>query len=253
VQTDRVPSTHATWIDAQLTIAEGGDRAAHGGDAAGTSRANAARNAIRRHVMERYTPALSAYAAAGGLRRTGERDELVSGFYAGPMADPAFFARWRRSGLPLRRWLMNAMSFHCRGLRRDQARERERIQGTADPAAWADAMDTRGAIDQDAAAAFDRAWALALVNEAYARVQADLADTGRGGEDEILRMHVVDGMPYEEIARALGLTRNDCFNATRRVAARVREAMRELLRDEGVPESGMDAAVTEVLRLVDGG
>jgi DNA-directed RNA polymerase specialized sigma24 family protein len=250
---DHFPSTHATWIDAQLTIAEDGDRAAGAGDDVGRARAESARDALRRHVMERYTVALGAYVSATGLRSAGERDELVSGFYAGPMADERFFVRWRGSGMTLHRWLMNAMSFHCRGLRRDLARERERIQGTADPAAWADAMDSRGAIDQDAAAAFDRAWALALVNEAYARVQADLADSGRGGEDEILRMHVLDGMPYEEIASALGLTRNDCFNATRRVAARVRDAMRELLREEGVPESGMDAAVAEVLRLVDGG
>ena len=29
---DHFPSTHATWIDAQLTIAEDGDRAARAGD-----------------------------------------------------------------------------------------------------------------------------------------------------------------------------------------------------------------------------
>ena len=45
---DHFPSTHATWIDAQLTIAEDGDRAAARGDDAGRGRATNARDAIRR-------------------------------------------------------------------------------------------------------------------------------------------------------------------------------------------------------------
>ena len=36
-----------------------------------------------------------------------------------------------------------------------------------------------------------------------------------------------------------------------RSTARVREAVRELLREEGVPNSGLDAGVREVLRLVE--
>ena len=66
-----------------------------------------------------------------------------------------------------------------------------------------------------------------------------------------MRMHVIDGMPYDTVADALGLTRADCFNAARRVTARVRDAVRELLREEGVPNSGLDAGVREVLRLVE--
>jgi hypothetical protein len=70
---DHFPSTHATWIDAQLTIAEDGDRAAGSGDAIGRARAESARDALRRHVMERYTPALTAYVSTPELRRVGER------------------------------------------------------------------------------------------------------------------------------------------------------------------------------------
>ena len=251
---DHFPSTHATWIDAQLTIAEDADRAHAAGDALAASRAAGARNALRRHVMERYTGALGAYVSSSGLRSAGERDELVAGFYAGPLADDAFLARWRTSGMPLRRWLMNAIAFHCRGLRRDARRERARTEPgdvqALDAAGAGLTQGAAGAAEADAAEAFDRAWALAIVNESYARVQAELADAGRHDDDAILRMHLVDGMPYEEIAHRLGLTRTECFNATRRVAARVRESLRELLREEGVPNSGLDAAVGEVMRLV---
>ena len=43
VPVDHFPSTHATWIDAQLTIAEEGDRAAATGDAAAEGRGRVAR------------------------------------------------------------------------------------------------------------------------------------------------------------------------------------------------------------------
>ena len=54
VPVDHFPSTHATWIDAQLTIAE---RSRATGDAAGETNAVAA---LRRHLMERYHGALRA-------------------------------------------------------------------------------------------------------------------------------------------------------------------------------------------------
>ena len=49
---DHFPSTHATWIDAQLTIAE---RSRAAGDAVGEINAI---DALRRHLMERYHAAL---------------------------------------------------------------------------------------------------------------------------------------------------------------------------------------------------
>ena len=243
---DRFPTTHATWIEAQLTIIDDAERP--GDESSGTGRASSARDALRRHVMERYTDALGAYVSATGLRASGERDELVSGFYAGPMADPTFFRRWRTSGMPLRRWLMNARSFDCRSVRRDAQRERERRTPVA-----AEALEATAAVEHDAAAAFDRSWALAIVNEAYARVQHELLERGREHDDAVLRMHVIDGMPYEQVARVLGIERKDCFNAVRRVAGAVRAEVRDILREEGVPESGLEDALAEVLRIVEGG
>jgi len=244
---DHFPSTHATWIDAQLTIAEDGVRAAAAGDAGGYARANNAQDALRRHVMNRYTPALTAYVSTPALRRIGERDDLVSGFYARTMGDPAFFTRWRQSNMPLRRWLMNAMAFHCRGVMRDTHRESERNTNT-------DAISTAAglsSVEIDPADAFDRAWALALANEAYAIVQSDLAARGRSGDDAIFRMHVVDGLTYAQIAAASGLTEPECLNTTRRVSSALRAAGRELLREEGVPESELDAAIDEVLAIME--
>ena len=249
VPTDHFPSTHATWIEAQLTIAEGGDRAAAAGDAGGRARAESARDALRRHVMGRYAAALTAYVSTPQLRRVGERDELVSGFFARTMSDPNFLPRWRASGLPLRRWLMNAMAFHCRGVVRDRQREEGR-GATGDAVALAEQL---AGGEPDPADAFDRAWALALANEAYAQVQAELAARGRGEDDAVFRMHVVDGLAYAQVAERTGRTEAECLNAVRRVAGALRAAVRELLREEGVPASGLEAAVDEVLAIMERG
>jgi DNA-directed RNA polymerase specialized sigma24 family protein len=249
VHVDHFPSTHTTWIDAQLTIAEDGDRAAAAGDPLAAARASNARDALRRHVMGRYAMALTAYVSTPQLRRVGERDDLVSGFFARTMSDPSFFVRWRASGMPLRRWLMNAMAFHCRGVMRDAQRER----GGEIPA---DHAVLEGALSSDASAladAFDRAWALALTNEAYALVQADLVARDQGDDDAVFRMHVIDGMTYGEVARATGRTEAECLNAARRVANALRAAVRDLLREEGVPAGGLEAAVNEVLAIVERG
>ena len=74
---DHFPSTHATWIDAQLTIIEEAG-APHAGSA-GSPRATGAREALRRHLWERYHAPLRAYVHGGSLRRAGEPDDLVAG------------------------------------------------------------------------------------------------------------------------------------------------------------------------------
>ena len=244
---DHFPSTHATWIDAQLTIAEEGHRAAAAGDADGRARAESAADALRRHVMQRYTAALTAYVSTPQLRRVGEREELVSGFYARTMSEPGFFLRWRASGMPLRRWLMNAMAFHCRGVVRDTQRDVGRM-AVIDNEAFAGmaSVDARSP-----AASFDRAWALVLANDAYARVQADLVARGRGDDDAVFRMHIVDGLTYAQVASISGRTESECLNTARRVSAALRAAVRDLLREEGVAEGDMDAAVEEVLQIVE--
>ena len=213
VPVDHFPSTHATWIDAQLTIAE---RSRAAGDPAGETNAVAA---LRRHLMERYHGALRAYVRGSSMRAIGDADELVAGFFAERVGEPEFLRGWRASGKPLRRWMMNGISFWARGVARDRGRELGRSGGAAGP----EPIDER-----DAVRAFDAEWALSMVNTAHARVHAD----------------------YESIAAELGVSRQDCANAVRRVGARVRDALREALVDDGVPPADVEEAVLEVMRIV---
>ena len=235
VPVDHFPSTHATWIDAQLTIAE---RSRAAGDPAGETNAVAA---LRRHLMERYHGALRAYVRGSSMRAVGDADELVAGFFAERVGDPDFLRGWRASGKPLRRWMMNGISFWARGVARDRGRELGRSGGAAGP----EPIDER-----DAVRAFDAEWALSMVNTAHARVHADLDAEGRLDEHAIFRRHVVHGERYESIAAELGVSRQDCANAVRRVGARVRDALREALVDDGVPPADVEEAVLEVMRIV---
>ena len=235
---DHFPSTHATWIDAQLTIAEGGADKGAGDGAAGAARA-----ALRAHLMERYYDALRTYVRTGALVRLGEPDEIVGEFFARTVDAPGFLRRWRESRLTLRRWMMNAIAFHCQGALRDQRRAAEREMASED-------MDANASRSADAARAFDRAWAIALAGEAFAVAQRDAEERGRPQDALVFRMHALDGMKHREIGGQLGITETQSAHAARRVSERMREAVRTLLRDEGVPTADLEAAVAEVLELV---
>lgn len=236
VGVDHFPSTHQTWIDAQLTIIE-----ERGLDApAGID----ARRSLARYLMDRYHAPLRAYVVGSPLRELGEPDELVNGFFAHLLSTPGSMVRWRASGLPLRRWLMHGMAFHGRTVRKDANRNRER--------APLDAEATQADQGSDGVHAFDRAWALGLVNQAHRIAHAECVDRGMLDEYEVFRLHVNERLSYALIAPRTGRTPQQCAHATRRVGEMLRRAVRQALREEGVPPGEMDETVAEVQRLLEG-
>lgn len=244
---DHFPSTHATWIDAQLTLSEDGGGA--------SPAAQDARRALRQHVMARYHEALRAYVKGSSLREIGEVDDLVAGFFADRVGSPDFLKEWRASGMPLRRWLMNGIGFYGRGMLRDRIRDRMRHAGSfpVDPAATTigesplDRLpDNRGGAERE----FEEAWAMELLNAANGRVHADLDAAGRLDEYEVFRRHVVDGLEYSVIGADLGLSRQQCANCVRRISERIREALRDELRAEGVSGSDLDAELARIRELL---
>lgn len=204
--------------------------------------------------MARYHLPLRAYVRGSSLRELGDADDLVAGFFADRVGSPSFLPEWRASGMPLRRWLMNGIGFYGRGVVRDRMRDRMRQadMGPTDPSAT-----TIGASPLDLVADhrraehdFDEAWALELLNAAHERIHAELDAAGRLDEYEVFRRHVLDGTEYSVIGAELGLTRQQCANCVRRVSERVREAMRDLLRAEGVPGSELDDELSRIRRLL---
>jgi len=250
---DHFPSTHATWIDAQLTIAERAGDHTHEG--------RSARRALQQHLMQRYHEPLRAYVRGSSMRQLGDADDLVAGFFADRIGAPGFLADWRGSKMPLRRWLMNGISFYGRGVMRDRARDRMRQfedGGAGFPGGAGDSSTHAGGEDRfvderDAVRAFEEAWALEVLNAAHELVHANLAERGKLEEYGVFRRHVIDGVEYAVIGTDLGLTRQQCANMVRRVSDRIREALREVLRSEGVPPEEVERTVREVEELLRGG
>jgi hypothetical protein len=133
------------------------------------------------------------------------------------------------------------MLFSWQGLARDQMRASAR-GGAVVPRV----IDGREGDEPQGAGEFERAWALAVVREATARVEAELLAEGRAVEFEIFKRHAIDGQPYAVFAREVGRSEQQCAGATRLVAQRVRAALAEVLRQEGVAERELDAEIARV-------
>ncbi|HVF34447.1 MAG TPA: sigma factor [Candidatus Saccharimonadia bacterium] len=83
-------------------------------------------------------------------------------------------------------------------------------------------------------AAFDRYWALTVLNRALARLEHEAGQAGKAELFERLRVHVADGAEahdYDADARALGVAPNTVAVAVYRLRKRLREIVREELAD----------------------
>jgi hypothetical protein len=58
-------------------------------------------------------------------------------------------------------------------------------------------------------------------------------------------------MTYAQVAASTGRTEAECLNTARRVSNALRAAIRDLLREEGVADRDMNAALGEVLAIVE--
>ncbi len=78
---------------------------------------------------------------------------------------------------------------------------------------------------------FDRRWALALLDQAMARLATEYRERGKREVFDSLKAHILagdEGLPYAEIADQLGLS----AGATRVAAHRLRRRLGEFLRSE---------------------
>jgi hypothetical protein len=201
------PSTHATWLVTRID--DGGE---------------VALREAALHLMERYRAPLVAYAGQSRLATIDEPDELVHGFLAAKSADPRFFADWRASGLPLRRWMLNGLMFHARGVVRDRSRETARRAQT--PA------DMLPSSSVDAERAFERSWAFALVEAACRAAHASLTREGRGRAYDCFHRHFFDSVGYARLASDHGIDETTVASEIRLATRRTRTEAEALLRDE---------------------
>src|SRR6185436_3011189 len=95
--------------------------------------------------------------------------------------------------------------------------------------------------------AFDREWALALLERVIARLRDECATDGKAKLFEQAKGYLMVGeqaIPYADAARSLGLDEG----AVRAAVHRLRKRYRELLRDEIAQTLSDPAQVAEELR-----
>jgi hypothetical protein len=223
---DHFPTTHATTI-IEATRNPNADALA----------------AVAARIIERYAQPLGACAQGSSLREIGDPRELVHAFLVAKFATPescrAYLESWNASGLTLRRWMMNGLLLHVRGIVRDARRSREQPLDSA--------LGVLTSAEPDAAAMFERAWAKAILAEACAQVEHALVAEGCDRAWRVFRLHVLDGIPYRDLEPQFALSRQQMADLVRGVTARLRTRVGELLDEEG--RFGNDA-IDEIVELL---
>lgn len=227
---DRFPLTSRVWIE---------DHLARIGSSPSDPAAEAAHRELSAFIMERYHEPLCAYVRAARAQDLGTPEDLVASFFAHTLGTPANLQRWQLSRVPLRRWLMTGISLHCRGLRRDRARERARCPSAA-------GASLAQSHEPTPESAFQRAWARGILRAAAEQVSADLAADGIAVAWTLFERHVIDGIPYAEAVAGLGIPPGKARAVNRRVTNQVARAIETVLAREGVAKDLLAVTIDEL-------
>jgi len=173
------------------------------------------------------------------LRRKGNSVEsskdLTQGFFA-ELLEKDFLQYVNRGRGRFRSFLLTALEHH---LLDEVDRSKAQKRGGGRPLV---ALDFEGAENEVAGrlgespdAAFRRDWAIHVMSQALARLQATYEVKGRGAEFQVLKGHLTstrpEGSSYESLAQQLGRSVEDIRNRIRSARAGLREAILEVVRE----------------------
>ena len=179
-----------------------------------------------------YWPPLYSYVRRRG-HSPADAEDLTQGFFARLLRLDSL-AQVRRERGRFRAFLLAALKNHLAD-ERDRERAAKRGAGLVVPIDAGEAETRYQREPSDPAAtpdqAFDRAWALALLDRVTARLQQDYAEAGQGELFKALGFSLTGSrseVPYAELAARLGMNEP----AVRVAVHRLRARYRQLLRDE---------------------
>ncbi len=217
---DVFPPTMETWIT---------DRLAEGPEG---------RPALNEHLMRVYAEPLKVYFRGSSFRWLGEPDDIVNGFFANRLARDEFMHGWQGAGGRLRRWLMNALIFYLREQYREQRKQRER-NGGGEPehAAPTDAVDDIPERD------IDRAWARAVVQQAWRRAAEACRRADQEQHWRLFVRHHLEGQPYRDIAADFDVEPAQAAVMVRTATRKFKAALRDCIAIDGAQEHEIDAEI----------
>lgn len=221
MKTDVFPNTLNSWIVGKL--AEGGP----------------SRGEVNRHVMTVYARPLKVYFLGSSERHLGEPDDIINGFFESRLSHDDFLTKWRESGMRLRRWLMNALCFYLKEVRRKNRRDAVASDNDDDPVSFTGDPD----------AEIDRTFVIELVREALRLTGECCAEDGLSAHWDVFLRHHHQGEGYDRIAEEIGVTRARAEVMGRTATRKFRKVIRDLLAADGVPEDELDREIESLLEI----
>jgi hypothetical protein len=194
-----------------------------------------------RHIMDRYYEPLQAYICGLPLRVLGEPDDLVRSFFASRLSRADYLRNWSASGLPLRRYLMNGISFHLRELLR------ERVRCKTLPIVDESILVSKSLRADEL---FERAWALSILSDACTASRDAMAADGRSNAWRIFDAHYLRGESFVALALREGVSPQRLAAEARFVIRRVERVLQSMLSDEGIPTTDLAAEVARIQGLL---
>ena len=219
---DAFPKTMGTWIDKQLQEGSVG------------------RDVVNSHIMSVYAHPLKIYFLGSSMRTLGEPDDMVDGFFVSRLERNSYFDQWKESGLRLRRWLMNGFLFYLREELRRQKRDGKSSLGQ-EPVT--PAVDN---VDND----FDRAWAVAMVRDAWADAASTCEQEGLGDHWRLFIRHHLDGLPYKQFVEEFDVTPSQAAVMVRTATSRFKNAVRMRILLDGVHEDDVDGELQRLMEIM---
>jgi len=198
---------------------------------AGRNDTTRARDALA-GLCQTYWPALHAYVRRRGFS-SHDAEDLTQEFFA-RLLEHNWIARADARKGRFRSFLLTALKRFLAD-QSDKARAQKRGGGQrpvsldSEPGGFREAADPAG--EPPADLAYDRQWALALLERTMARLRAEFAQAGKDREFERLKAFLTTDrkeIPYAEAAAAAGLGEG----AARVAVHRLRQRYRELFRQE---------------------
>ncbi|MDG1899977.1 MAG: hypothetical protein P8I74_08950 [Phycisphaerales bacterium] len=218
---DVFPNTMGTWIHDQLRDGDDG------------------RSLVNEHIMSVYAHPLKVYFLGSSLRSLGEPEDMVAGFFASRLARDGYFDQWRESNMRLRRWLINGFLFFLK----EEIRRQKRSGGSSlgeDPVT---------PMIENADADFDRAWAQAMVRDAWLEASRSCEADGLEDHWRLFIRHHVDGLPYKEFVGEFDVTPSQAAVMVRTATGRFKQAVRDRIIIDGVRESDVNSEIQRLMEI----
>ncbi|HNQ22818.1 MAG TPA: hypothetical protein PKK06_06975 [Phycisphaerae bacterium] len=216
--------TQVTWILAAL--------------ARGTS----GRRDVNRHLMEVYAQPLEVYVRGSSCRWAGEPMEIVHGFLADRLGRADYFEKWQRSGLPLRKWLINGLHFYLREIADSHP---DALRGDG----WESLLrDPSQGPKTKLMVAVDRACMATIVRQALVDAGRECERRGLGRHWQAFQLYYFRDLPFADVACDLNEKVEKAKQMTRIAREYFRSAVRELFIRDGADPEHVDDAIRSLLK-----